>query len=47
MNPRGDGKEEEVVARARDTVHQLYQLFKSHPHEEQWTKEAKPLSKVR
>ena len=38
--------EEEVLARARDTAHKLYQLFKLHPHDQQWTKEAKPLSCV-
>ena len=46
--PRADeeAEGEAVVARAKDTVHQLYQLFKTHPHGEQWTKEAKPLSRV-
>ena len=46
MDPLKVEEEEAVVARAKDTVHQLYQLFKTHPHNEQWTKEAKPLSRV-
>ena len=32
--------------KARSMVYGLYQLFKSHPHDEQWTKESRPLLAV-
>lgn len=35
-----------MLDQARHVVHQLYQLFKTHPHEAQWTKESKPLCGV-
>lgn len=42
-----EGERDMVAETARRTVHQLYQLFKAHPHEAQWTKKSQPLSKVR
>ena len=42
VNMEGDP----VMDQARGVVHQLYQLFKTHPHEAQWTKESKPLCGV-
>lgn len=35
-----------VLEKARSMVHQLYQLFKTHPHDQQWTKESRPLCAV-
>lgn len=44
--PDGSGRDP-VTERARDMIYQLYQLFKTHPHDAQWIKKSVPLSQVR
>lgn len=36
-----------VEEKARENLSKLYHLFSNHLHQDQWTKEATPLSKVR
>ena len=36
-----------VIELARENVFKLYHLFRDHRHQDQWTKEAISLSKVR
>lgn len=39
--------EESVEVTARKLLNQLSELFKTHPRENQWTKECQPMAKVR